>query len=50
MGKRESPNLNPYPRRRYVDGLAGQNLDGAFNTYGEATEYLSEEGFKKYSW
>ena len=29
---------------------AGRNLDGAFNSYGEAAEYLNEEGFKKYSW
>lgn len=26
---------------------AGPNLDGAFNTYGEATEYLNEEGFTR---
>ena len=26
---------------------AGRNLDGAFNTYGEATEYLNEEGFTR---
>ncbi len=26
---------------------AGLNLDGAFNTYGEAAEYLNEEGFTK---
>lgn len=25
---------------------AGANLDGTFNTYGEAAEYLDEEGFK----
>lgn len=27
--------------------FAGLNLDGAFETYGEAREYLLEEGFKK---
>lgn len=27
--------------------FAGLNLDGAFETYGEAKEYLAEEGFKK---
>ncbi|MFV8827884.1 hypothetical protein [Alkalihalobacterium sp. APHAB7] len=26
---------------------AGLNLDGTFNTYGEATAYLDEEGFKQ---
>ena len=26
---------------------AGLNLDGAFNTYGEAAEYLNEEGFTR---
>jgi len=26
---------------------AGLNLDGTFNSYGEATEYLHEEGFKR---
>ena len=26
---------------------AGLNLDGAFNSYGEAAEYLTEEGFTR---
>ncbi|WP_338472694.1 hypothetical protein R4Z10_08170 [Niallia sp. XMNu-256] len=26
---------------------AGNNLDGAFNSYGEAAEYLHEEGFSR---
>ncbi|WP_209124699.1 hypothetical protein [Alkalihalobacillus sp. BA299] len=26
---------------------AGMNLDGTFNSYGEATAYLDEEGFKR---
>ena len=28
---------------------AGLNLDGAFNSYGEAAEYLNEEGFARVS-
>jgi hypothetical protein len=28
---------------------AGRNLDGAFNSYGEAVEYLNEEGFTRLS-